>query len=81
MSDDNFISFDIFYGDLNKDGSGDSVWGNSANIIRGFKAKYKRNIFDNLDAELNLLFTDENINFTNKVIDKNIIGASLNYKF
>ena len=81
LSDDNFISFDIFYGDLNKDGSGDSVWGNSANIIRGFKAKYKRNIFDNLDAELNLLFTDENINFTNKVIDKNIIGASLNYKF
>ena len=81
LSDDSSISIDIFYGDLNKDGSGESVWGNSANIVQGLKTKYKRNISNNLEAELRVLITDENLNFTNKVVDKNIVGLSLNYKF
>jgi hypothetical protein len=81
INDRDLLTIDIFYGDLNKDGSGNSVWGNSANIIRGLKAKYKRNIYNNLEAELKILITDENLNFINRVIDKNVIGASLSYKF
>lgn len=74
------FKIDLFYADLNKDGTGKSVWGNSANVIKGVKTKFNKTINKNLSIELNLLLTDRKLEFTNKLIDKNVFGASLIYE-
>ena len=74
------FKIDFFYADLNKDGTGKSVWGNSANVIKGVKTKFNKAINKNLSIEINLLLTDRKLEFTNKLIDKNVFGTSLIYK-
>ena len=74
-------SSNLFYGKLNRDGSGKNVWGNQKSKVLGFKSKINYLISDSLSLETNIIFKDSELFLLDKKLDKNSINLALHYNF
>ena len=74
-------SSNLFYGKLNRDGSGQNVWGNERSKVLGLKSKIDYIISDSLSLETNVIFKDSELFLLDKKLDKNSINLALHYSF
>ncbi len=74
-------SSNLFYGKLNRDGSGQNVWGNQKSKVLGFKSKINYLISDSLSLETNVILKDSELFFLDNKLDKNSINLALHYSF
>ena len=81
ISDNSHFKLDLFYAEPNVDQSGPSVWGSSGELFYGLKTKYKTQFSKKLSMELILTLTDKKLPFSDKNLDKNILGFIAEYNF
>ncbi len=74
-------SSNLFYGKLNRDGSGQNVWGNQKSKVLGFKSKINYLISDSLSLETNVILKDSELFLLDNKLDKNSINLALHYSF
>ena len=74
-------SSNLFYGKLNRDGSGKNVWGNQKSKVLGFKSKINYLISDSLSLETNVILKDSELFLLDNKLDKNSINLALHYSF
>ncbi len=76
------VEFSLFYGDFNKDDSGDkNSWGVTNEDFYGIILNFDFNINSNIDVGLNLSNFSESLTYRGKVLDRNILGLDFKYRF
>ena len=76
------IKFSLFYGNLNKDNSGNkNSWGTTNEDFYGIVLNFDFNINSKMDIGFNMTSLSESLSYRGKVLDKNILGIDFKYRF
>ena len=76
------IEFSLFYGNFNKDKSGNmNSWGTLNNDFYGIILNFDFKINEKIEAGFNLLSLSEMLTYRGERLDKNILGLDFKYRF